>query len=120
MAVTFYSYQYPGLTLRQQLRRFQFQGGYLTVEDQDGIAFLRTTEYARRATIVELTPSLSLATTCALCAAAFPDDMSLTTHLRTTHGAPPRVPPCRTPGPRLCSAPRSKAAGAAGIEPQAT
>ena len=54
MAVTFYCQQYPGLTLWQRTRCFQFRGGYLTIEDADGAAQIRMTDYFRRCQIVEL------------------------------------------------------------------
>jgi len=44
MAVTFYCQQYPGLTLWQRTRCFQFRGRPLTVEDADGVAEIRMTD----------------------------------------------------------------------------
>jgi hypothetical protein len=54
MAVTFYCQQYPGLTLWQRTRCFQFRGGYLTIDDPDGAAQIRMTDYFRRGQITEL------------------------------------------------------------------
>ena len=54
MSATFYCHQYPGLTLWQRTRCFQFRGGYLTIEDADGAAQIRMTDYFRRCQIVEL------------------------------------------------------------------